>query len=95
MDRFNSWCASTLIAGLLLSMLFADGSEFNGICPICAEDGEKSTVTISGDAPSTMYCGSGHYDEDGLFHAPEPCVTTSYTGTCSNGHSFALHEGTL
>ncbi len=59
----------------------------DGKCSICIEDHEKSTVTMESTGWTTsMYCGPGHYDEDGKYVAPPTCNTTTSYGKCSRGH---------
>jgi len=78
---------------ILLTLLLADGTPFQGKCPVCIENGETSTVTQEGSwATTAAYCGEGFYDEAGQFHHPEPCNTSSASFKCSNGHVFGVSE---
>lgn len=58
----------------------------DGKCSICMREHRKSTVTMGSGSTTLLYCGAGHYDEDGRFVPPEPCNTVRYDGHCSNGH---------
>ena len=80
------------IVGIALTLLLADGTLFTGKCPICLEHGKKSTVTPGGGITTSLYYGDGYYDEEGRYHSPETCNTTSYQYTCSRGHLFFLDE---
>ena len=63
-------------------------SEWDGKCPICKKEGLKSKVYVGGSMTTLVHCGNGHYDEDGIYHAPGKCNTTTTQYTCSNGHTF-------
>ena len=68
-----------------------DGDEFYGRCPTCVKEGLRSTVTGGGYGMCTaVYCGSGHYDEDGYFHFPPNCNTCTTSFVCSEGHEFSV-----
>ena len=77
----------------IMGLLLLDGTFFEGRCPVCIEEGKKSTVIPGVWNTTLMYCGSGHYDENGQFHPPDDCNTSSATFTCSNGHSFGVKQG--
>jgi hypothetical protein len=62
--------------------------EFNGKCPHCRALGLKSIVHIGACFSTLLFCGNGHYDEDGNYHSPDDCNSTSCEYTCSNGHKF-------
>ena len=62
--------------------------EFNGKCPHCRALGLKSIVHIGSCMSTALFCGNGHYDEDGNYHPPENCNSTSCSYICSNGHKF-------
>lgn len=58
------------------------------LCKQCVEDGKKSRIRIAKTSRTLLYCGDGHYDEDGVFHPPPPppCNKTTITYRCSNNH---------
>jgi hypothetical protein len=56
------------------------------ICPICKEQGLKSTVTTQGGG-STLMGYTPYYDESGRLHHHDN-NTRSTLGNCSQGHSF-------
>lgn len=59
----------------------------DGRCSLCIRFGNESTVRLDPYGNCTaMFCGTGHYDEKGKFHAPPECNTCRYTGACSRGH---------
>ena len=58
-------------------------------CPECVKQGLKSTISIGMCMSTAMWCGNGHYDENGNFHPPNECNYTSCEYKCSNGHSWA------
>ena len=81
------------MVGLALTLLLADGTPFVGKCPVCMAEGKTSTVEAEGFGTVTLaYCGGGHYDETGEYHAPKPCNTASRSYRCSNGHEFGTTE---
>ena len=58
-----------------------------GRCDLCKRLGLRSTVTMDDWASCTaMLCGSGYYDESGVYHVAKPCNTCSMHGRCSRGH---------
>jgi hypothetical protein len=61
-------------------------------CPECQKLGLKSKVFIGGCTSTLLNCGSGYYDEDGDYHPPDPCNTTTCEYTCSNGHTWMESE---
>ena len=62
-------------------------------CPVCQAEKKKSTVYApTSGACTLMSCGGGHWDEDGKYHAAEPCNTCSYVYSCSNGHEWTESE---
>lgn len=76
---------------LLAAMLWLSvGHLDQGRCSICRQFNLKSTVTVvDGGCTSTlMACGGGVYDEEGAYHPPTPCNTTTCSrhGSCSRGH---------
>lgn len=62
------------------------------VCPQCVMEHKKSTVTVGSSMVTAVYCGSGYYDEDGYFHAPEPCNTATTEYRCSRGHTFTKEK---
>ena len=65
------------------------GEHWDGICPVCKAEGRKSTVRCDGMVLCTsMYCGNGGYDENGLFDPPSRCNSCSGECRCSYGHEF-------
>lgn len=61
------------------------------ICPVCKEQGLKSTVQTSGTM-STLMGYMPYYDEDGRLHNHDDNSRIT-EGKCSNGHSFTYrHE---
>jgi len=58
-------------------------------CPVCQKDGLKSRVYIGGCTITALWCGNGHYDEDGDYQPPEPCNKSACDYSCSNGHSWS------
>lgn len=58
-------------------------------CPICQKEGKKSTVRQTGAYSTLAYCGNGFYDEDGNFHPPRDCNQTTFSYSCSNGHTWS------
>jgi hypothetical protein len=90
-------CAPTgtgsLITGSGIVDLKEVGSLQDGICSICKKKGLKSTVTMDGMMSSTaVFCGNGHYDEDGVFVYPKPCNTVTQYGRCSRGHTVMVQS---
>jgi hypothetical protein len=73
-----------LLAALIVMMAGA----FDGICPVCKKEGQKSTVTVGTCTSTLMFCGSGYYDEQGDFVPPSDCNHTSCSYRCSRGHEF-------
>ncbi len=64
------------------------GTLVDGVCSVCKKANKKSIVRMEGyTACTAMFCGSGHYDEEGKFIAPEACNTCTSSGKCSNGHT--------
>jgi hypothetical protein len=58
------------------------------LCPVCQEEGLKSSVKGS-DTFTTCAGVQAYWDEDGDYHRHDPNVsTTSYS--CSNGHHFTV-----
>ncbi len=75
---------------VLAALWFQYGILQDGRCSICKMLGIRSTVTMNVFGSCTaMFCGSGHYDEDGNFVPPKPCNTCTRNGRCSNGHRLA------
>lgn len=76
------------IALLLVSYAIGPATLVEGRCSHCAKIGIASTVPGSAGAMCTLAgCGTGYYDEKGIYHAPEPCNTcTSMPVKCSMGH---------
>jgi hypothetical protein len=73
-----------------ISLLMQPATLEDGRCSVCKWLGLRSTVLMSaGMACTAMFCGSGYYDEDGRFHAPQPCNTCTRMGSCSRGHQIA------
>lgn len=60
----------------------------NGKCSICVNENRKSSVARGWCMSTLMSCGNGYYDEDGAYHAPKPCNTTTCNHACSNGHTI-------
>lgn len=57
-------------------------------CPVCQENGEKSTIQSLGSS-STLMGYVGRYDEEGNFHRHDRNrITSGYK--CSNGHIFEI-----
>lgn len=54
------------------------------ICPVCAKDGKKSTVLVSG-TQKTLMSWAKYYDEEGVYHSHDPNWIRT-TLQCSNGH---------
>ena len=73
---------------ILVLLVCATAFAFDGICPECKELGLKSTVTQLYGTTTLLNCGNGYWDEDGNYHAPEPCNTTTIHYECSQGHSW-------
>jgi len=55
-------------------------------CPECVAEGKRSTVSVGAGTTTCMYFAP-YYDEDGAYHHHDG-NTTSYSHTCSNGHSW-------
>jgi hypothetical protein len=63
-------------------------------CPECKKAGLKSTVNRGEGMTCTLgHCGSGHWDENGKYHPPEPCNACTVYYECSRGHSWTEKEG--
>lgn len=55
-------------------------------CPVCVEQGLRSTVT-PGRCFQTLMAHQSYYDKDGNYHFHDPNeIRTSYS--CSNGHKW-------
>jgi hypothetical protein len=78
-----------LLCGLLIASIVFAGESWDGKCPICKAEGKLSTVSVGMCMTTAMFCGNGYYDEQGNFHAPEQCNSTTCEYTCSNGHHFS------
>ena len=76
------------IAVAVLSAFLSDvGMLDAGRCGACKRWGVTSTVTMEATGACTaMFCGSGHYDENGKFQPAKPCNTCTFGGRCSRGH---------
>lgn len=59
-------------------------------CPVCIEEGQKSTVRDRGGMTTLMAC-QPFYDEEGRHHHHDRNTTTS-DYSCSRGHSFAVSK---
>ncbi len=57
-------------------------------CLECQKAGLKSKVYLDMCSATLVHCGNGYWDEEGNFHPPEPCNTTTCSYHCSNGHSW-------
>jgi len=87
-------CAWPLFAGEPCTL--SPVEPWDGICPCCKAEGRTSTVRADGFCTTTaMYCGGGYYDEQGGYHEPAPCNTTTRGYNCSNGHAFARSWETI
>lgn len=63
------------------------------ICEQCQKEGKKSTITRpSGGFTTLMYSPPGYWDEGGKYHQSPNLNTTTYSYTCSNGHSWSVTE---
>lgn len=59
------------------------------ICEKCKNEGLKSTIQAPMYGTTTLLAYSpGYYDEDGIYHPNKNPNRTTYTYTCSNGHTF-------
>lgn len=56
------------------------------VCPVCKQQGEKSTVTPRATFRTAMGGGS-FYDEEGDYHSHDPNIHTK-PFVCSNNHHF-------
>lgn len=56
-------------------------------CPICLEEGIKSTAQTNGQM-TTLLSYPGFHDEDGKYHKHDDNAVTT-VGKCSNGHVFS------
>lgn len=65
-----------------------EGLQPKVICPKCAEEGTQSKVYPGMLTMTAMHCGNGYYDEQGVYHPPNPCNTLTRHYSCSNGHTF-------
>jgi hypothetical protein len=82
---------------LFYAVCYSDDSvlkpgEFDGRCPICKAEGKRSTVHGGMGIVTLADCGNGYYDEDGVYHNPDPCNTGTYYYECSEGHNFIVTE---
>lgn len=55
-------------------------------CPVCVEEGERSTLTV-GMSSTTLMWSQPWYDEDGVYHDHDR-NTRSTAYRCSNGHTW-------
>jgi len=59
------------------------------ICEKCVEAKQKYSVTEPMSGMTTLMCPApGRWDEEGNYHEGFDPNTTTYTYTCSNGHSW-------
>ena len=59
-------------------------------CPICIQEGKKSTTQSHGGT-STLMSYQSFYDEEGKNHHHDR-NTSSYSYSCSNGHSYTVNR---
>ncbi len=80
-----------LLSTMILAAFLSDhGALEEGRCGACKRWGTTSTVMMDGFGACTLlHCGSGYFDEKGVFHPPTPCNTCTYGGRCSRGHSVS------
>lgn len=57
-------------------------------CPVCIEEGEKSTLRDLGGSSTLMYYAP-YYDEDGVYHHHDGNMTSSMFA-CSRGHTVTI-----
>lgn len=58
-------------------------------CEKCEGEGKKYSVSDPQLGVTTlMGISPGYWDEDGKYHEPYNPNTTTYTYTCSNGHTW-------
>jgi hypothetical protein len=79
------------IALWVLSLQLADhglrAELVEGRCSLCMQIGTTSRVELGIGSCTLMHCGSGYYDEKGVYVAPPKCNTCKVVHACSRGHN--------